>query len=246
MASYRISLIPALALALLMGPTCREDLPTPDYTSHIGLGDLIDSGLPEGFLAGTDPFVEGEQRLSIGLYEGPRTREIAIGQGIRNLFSFDIVGDGTGDLTIGGADTFDRVEGRVAAELVHGGFGFWGLGVLYQEQGDNNFLRGGSEDLSDWRVLHLALKSSDAAFADIDITMQSGLGAANVAGTVSASDYGYVNDGQWHPIDVPLSDFEAQGVLLSDVTAPFILGGLSGLPGETFILDEVYFTDSLD
>ncbi|MEM1414444.1 MAG: hypothetical protein AAGH15_06070 [Myxococcota bacterium] len=242
MQSFHFSLVPALAFALLLGPTCREDLPTPDYSSHIGLADRIDAGLPEGFLAGTDPLEEGEQRLKIGLaYEGRFTREITVGTGVRNVFAFDLNGDGTGDFTIDGSDSFDRVEGRVSSEVTHAGFGFWGFGVFYVEQTDSAGTRGGSVDFSDWRVLHLALKSSDDAFEDIDIEMQSDFGAG--LGSVSVSDYGYVNDGEWHPIDIPLADFEAQGVNLRDITAPFVLGGGAGLPGETFLFDEVYFTD---
>ena len=244
MPNYRVSLVPALALALLLGPTCREDLPTPDYSDQIGIEERIDAGTPEGFLAGTDPLQEGEQRLNIGLaYEGRFTREISVGTGIRNVFAFDLNGDGTGDFTITGGNSFDRVEGVVATEIVHAGFGFWGLGVFYRAQVDSSGTRGGSVDLSGWRVMHMALKSSDEAFEVIRIGMESGQFENNFAARVEATDYGYVNDGEWHVVDIPLADFEAQGVILQDCSAPLIFSGDSGRPGEVLLIDEVYFTD---
>ena len=56
----------------------------------------------------------------------------------------------------------------------------------------------------------MSLKSHDAAFATLDVGMNN----ANPV-FVHAPDYGYANDDAWHSLSIPVADFVAAGL---DVT----------------------------
>ena len=60
---------------------------------------------------------------------------------------------------------------------------------------------------------------------------------------VLASAYGYVADGAWHTLAIPLVDFVADGLNLSAVSSPLNLTGPGGNAGDVLLLDNVYFTD---
>ena len=87
-------------------------------------------------------------------------------------------------------------------------------------------------------MMHLSLRSEDSAFASVQIAMESNA----AAGVVQAEDYGYIADGDWHHIAIPLDDFAASGVLLGAVTIPLRLGGGRGSEGEVLLVDNVYFS----
>ena len=58
---------------------------------------------------------------------------------------------------------------------------------------------------------------------------------------VKASDYGYANDGEWHSLTIPLSDFETLGWDIRSVRSPmFFSGATPGQVGETLLVDDVY------
>ena len=124
----------------------------------------------------------------------------------------------------------ERIEGTFSDKIIHGGYGWWGTGV-HIEGAD-------PEDLSAWGTLHISLRSGDDAFDSVKIRMESKGGN----GEVDAADYGFVNDGEWHSIGIPLSDLEATGLDLGTITSPIGLGGMAGEAGETLWVDNLYLT----
>lgn len=223
---FRISnMAPVLALAGSLA--CRPDPGTPDYSStpqnvNPDLGTVMN---PQG----SDPFVEGEARLSVGLfYEGGFSQQILVNGEDVNYFIFIV--EGSGDLTYDQETTEDRVEGATADRFTLRGTPFWGGGIIYQRP----------RDLSRWRTLHVALKSGDASFQQIDLTLQYGPdGSAATAVSVPLTNYGYVNDGEWHDITIPLADFP--GLNRAQIRSPFILGGTGAVRGDALLVDDLYF-----
>lgn len=232
----------------LGGSSCREDLGDPDYSSHAGLPR--DGGPPTEFLLGSDPFLPGQDRLNLGIfYEGGSSQRLPLASEerceendslpeafkslLRCYFIFELVREPERpNLLQYTQDTSsDRVEGAVSDRFSLTGAPFWGGGILWDQ----------ATDLQFWSTLHVALKSSDPSFDAIDITMQSGpTGGAAVGAALPATDYGYANDGEWHVLEIPLRDFEARGVDLTRVRAPFILGGTGNIAGDTLLVDELY------
>ena len=64
---------------------------------------------------------------------------------------------------------------------------------------------------------------------------------------VRANDYGWVNDGQWHSLSVPLQDFVNLGLDLSRMRSPFTIGNDpsegTAKVGETLLIDDLYVDD---
>jgi hypothetical protein len=61
---------------------------------------------------------------------------------------------------------------------------------------------------------------------------------------VRANDYGWVNDGKWHSLSVPLADFVSRGLDLGRMRSPFTIGNdaTGGTPrtGEVLLIDDLY------
>lgn len=238
-------LVVAVALG---GSSCREGLGEPDYSSHAGLPR--DGGPETEYLLGTDPYVPGEDRLGLGIfYEGGTSDGFPLASEQRCtdndelpeayksllrcyfIFELELEPARPNVLQYTQDTSRDRVEGAVSDRFTLTGTPFWGGGILWDQ----------ATDLQFWSTLHVALKSSDPSFAQIDITMQSGpTGGATVGAARPATDYGYANDGEWHVLEIPLGDFAARGVDLSQVRAPFILGGTGNTAGDTLLVDELY------
>jgi hypothetical protein len=221
--------------ALLTTAGCRTDPGTPDYRSQEQFDFGIDAGsdalaepdVPQ-VLPGPDPWEPGEDRLSIGtFYEGGSSDAIIIDDVQNFLFIFE------SSLSIQ-IDT-DRIEGLRAHRFVLAGTAFWGMGIFWLTEADGDPR---PEDLSSWETLHISFKSSDAPFDDIEISMADAAGSA----TVLASDYGYANDGEWHTLDIPTSDFVDAGLDLSAVSSPLSLSGPTNTEGAALLVDNVYFT----
>lgn len=226
----------SLVLLLALGG-CREPLGTPDYTGYEPVLATGDAATPAP-LPGTDRFLPGQKRLNLGIfYEGGFSEIIALGpegpcnedphsRPLRCYFIFETEAE---ELQYTQDTTSDRVEGLLADRFTLTGTPFWGGGIIWDEP----------EDLSRWTTLAVALKSSDASFSNVTISMQ--WGAEVVLGDgVPASDYGYTNDGAWHVLRIPLADFE--GLDRGNVRAPFILGGTGNTAGDQLLVDEVYLT----
>jgi len=59
---------------------------------------------------------------------------------------------------------------------------------------------------------------------------------------VNATTYGYVNDGEWHQLSIPLSDFVSDGLDLSAVRSPLSLGGAAGMATDFALIDNLYLS----
>ncbi|MEL7367447.1 MAG: hypothetical protein AAFN74_00945 [Myxococcota bacterium] len=222
--------------ALLAAVACRADPGEADYSSHEGLRE---QSAPPEFLPGPVPFVESVPRLSIGIfYENGFTERVPVNNGVDTFyFIFDTAGNGTGISTYDQESTSDRVEGQSADRFVHAGTGFWGGGVFWYV----------ARDISTYTTLNVSLKSSDEAFGDVTIAMESGPdrppggeGDQAIQARVRASAYGYSNDGEWHTLTIPFSDLAGQGFDPRSVRAPIVLLGGAGTSGERLLVDDVY------
>lgn len=226
---------PALLLLALFA--CREDPGTYDYSEHVDIKarNTVD------FLPGPTPYVPGVPRLFPVqfFYEPVDDERIFPLNGVNTfLFVFDTAGDGTGQQTLQPIPqvSTDRVQGNRSNRIVHAGLTFWGFGVFWNVP----------RDISEYSTLNISLKSTaptKPTFDEITLSFASGAAAPSLPVTVelSATDYGYANDDDWHSMTIPVSDIEALGWDPSSVRAPLILGGLEGDLGDAFLIDDVYF-----
>ncbi len=205
----------------LVAAGCREDVGNPDYS---GLQDVFDSigeedNLPE--LMGPDPFVEGEQRLSLGLfYESGFSEVVPVDGGQASYFIF--LADE--QLSYSQQTDTDRIEGQQSDRITLAGTSFWGGGIVWEP----------TIDLSDFDVLAVSLRSND--LDAVNITM----GSAGTEIPVAASDFGYANDGQWHSLRIPLQEFIDGGADLSATRLAFAIGGPGGNAGAQILVDDLY------
>lgn len=198
---------------------CRPDPGDPSYPDPaVGGDDTAD----EDFLAGPDPYQEGDARLDLGLfYEGGASEALIVDDVSRHYYIYD----GTYTQTV---DIINRIEGYQSDVIVHAGGGYWGGGITWDA----------AEDLSGWTTLNISFASSSDTFASISVNFAGG----GAEGSVQATDYGYAADGSWHSISIPLSAYTDQGVDLSSVTGPLILLGTSGEAGAELRVDNLYIT----
>lgn len=210
----RLPLLPLLAVAVL---GCRPDPGSPDYpdASDFGADTGTDSELP----AGPDPFEEGDRRLSVGLfYEGGYSDIIEINDEDTHYYIYD-------STYTQGVEINDVVEGREAAVFEHGSSGWFGGGVTWDVP----------KDMSEWDTLFVSLKSQDSSLAEIALHFIGG-----GEGIEQAADYGWVPDGRWHHLEIPLSAFPEAN--RAAVTGPFVIIGVDGVSGAELKIDNLYFT----
>ena len=171
-------------------------------------------------LPGPNPYQPGQRRLSIGaFYEGDASDVIPVDNMASNLYVYSD--------TVTLLPDPDHIEGKTSTRVTHAGLTWWGFGVHWMMP----------RDLSAWTALHVSLKSSDAAFAAVDLGMNN----ANPV-FVHARSYGYANDDAWHSLTIPVADFIAAGLDVTQVAAPFVLSGAAGTGGEKLLVDDVYLT----
>lgn len=217
MSRYLMLTVGAVAL-LAFASGCRDDAGTPDYTSLEPVFDRLtaDASAPK---EGPDPFVEGEQRLSLGIfYEGGFSETVPLDGATANYFIFE--GTYTQE-----AVTEDVVEGSLADRITLAGLTFWGGGIIW----DPN-----PRDLTKWKTLAVSLRSN--AIEKVNVTM----GSAGNEVPLDAATYGYEADGNWHNLRIPLADFAAGGVDLSAVRFAFGVGGPDASAGQEIFVDDVY------
>lgn len=224
------------AIALLALTGCRDPLGTPDYSDSPDRTE--DAGMRPERLLGSDPYIPGQRRLNIGLfYEGDASQRFGLDaerlclrephtQPLRCYFIFAMP---DGQLQYDQDTVDDRIEGVLSDRITLTGTPFWGGGVVWDAP----------TDLSAWTTLHLALKSSDPSFAEINISMQSGTDMV-IAPVQPAANYGWVNDGEWHTLDIPLADFP--NLDRQNIRSPLILGGTGSTADDELLVDEVYLT----
>jgi hypothetical protein len=171
-----------------------------------------------GELLGPDPFVDGESRLSFGIFYEGRFSDLAPIDDVTSHFYVY-------ENTFAVEPTSERVEGSAADRLVRLSDAWWGGGLHF----DNGL------DLSPWDTLHVSLRSAD--MDALEIIVNDGADAA-----VSVTDYGYVADDTWHHLAIPLADFIAAGLDPAAVSAAFVILGQQGSTGDAVLIDNLYLT----
>jgi hypothetical protein len=212
----------ALGVAIVAGVAvtavgCRPDPGASRYDQQEPFphADGGDASLP-----GPNPYLPGQRRLSIGaFYENDASDVVAVDNMASNLYVYMD--------TVTLLPDPDHLEGKTSTRATHAGLTWWGFGVHWMTP----------RDLGAWTHLHVSLKSHDEAFATLDIGMNN----ANPV-FVHAPDYGYANDDAWHSLTIPVADFVAAGLDVTQVAAPFVLTGGAGTGGEKLLVDDVYFT----
>ncbi len=204
-------------MLLLLALGCRPDVGLPNYPDASALADTSESG----WNGGPDPYEAGEDRLSMGLYyESGYSEAIPIDDLTTHYYIYN-------DTYTESVDMQDVVEGEESAVITHGSAGWFGGGLTWDS----------GVDLSGWTTMWVSFKSSDAGFTSLNIHLTGGTEAI-----VEAATYGFVPDGEWHHLEIPLSDFEAGGADLSVVTGPFVMIGEGGAEGEVLRVDNLYLT----
>lgn len=227
-----------LSLAGCVGGDVWVDL-GPDLTSRRDLtvvrdlgppGDLVSVPDLTGFAPPPDPYKPGTPRLSIGaFYEGGSSEAVPVDNNTSHVYIYP-----NGNSVVLADDSDDKLEGYQSQSLtVAGGLGWFGLGVHWDK----------ARDLSAWKTLHLALKSSSASMSDVTIGINSPMANPQTSKR-SAKSYGYTNDGAWHSIAIPLADFAAGAPALDakQVAAPLVIVNAGAVKdGDVVRIDDVYF-----
>lgn len=211
----------AFALAAALAGGCRPDPGTPVYPDRTATTD--DTGGSADVLPGDAPFEEGDERLSFSaFYEGGYSEIVQINDDDNRIDVFE------GSFSI--VETDDRVEGVIANDFIVARDSWWAGAIAW----DNGV------DLSDWDTLHVALVSEDEAMDNFELGMKGG----DVETKLLPANYGFVADGDWHVVNIPLADFT--GVDLSNVTLGLIFSSGAGTTGESITLDDLYLVKEDD
>jgi len=212
-----------LACIVILACGCGGGSGDPDYSGQ-GVPP------PDQKFEEPDPFQPGKERLSVDVfYEGGRTETIKI-NGFRTHY-FIFGGPELGRESFAQGISRDRLEGEESARVTLVGTAFWGGGIVWDEP----------IDLSEWKKLFVSFKSSDRSFARFDLTLLYGDGDPRSV-TLAPTNYGYVNDGQWHFLEIPLQDAIDRGFDPTRVRSPFIVGASGGLAGDELLIDNLYLT----
>ena len=214
----RYPLLLPLAIGLSMLTGCGDDLPEPNYPDFTEALDGIDN--QGSFVESPTPFVPGSKRLSIGIfYDGPYSDIILLDDTTSHFYIYES--------TFGIRNEYQLVREGLRADAILGvGTSWWGGGVSW----DN------PEDLSNWNTMHVSLWSENTQFNDIKLEVEAG----NRVVRVNLSDYGFIADGEWHELTIPLTDLSDQGADLSAVVRPFVLIGGEVSTGSRLIVDNLY------
>ncbi|MBN1411007.1 MAG: discoidin domain-containing protein [Spirochaetales bacterium] len=140
------------------------------------------------------------------------------------------------------ADTFSLAtanpgaggEGSECYQLTINNAGWMGLGVMGPATGDN---------LLNYKNTYLTFKIKTTATCGFKAGLEYGGGTARWA-TLSAEN-GYVNDGQWHTVRIPMADLA--GTDFSMITHYFMFMNDQGTTaGQVVYLDDIYWTTGSD
>ena len=234
-----------MALALV---ACSDELEPADYSSHEGVRERNSAV----FLDGPVPYDRDVPRLWFGsLYEPAGNERLLAPNGITmNFFVFDTNNDGSGTFTVvpGVQTTSDRVQGTISNRVVLAGLGFFGFGFFWEVP----------RDISQYEEFHISLKSTSTRTTSLDeiqLEFASGPPTPATPGTpplpgfvsvsVNATDFGYVNDGEWHSLTIPVQTLIDQGYDPTSVRSPIVVSGGASNFGETFLIDDLYYLDSV-
>ena len=120
----------------------------------------------------------------------------------------------------------DAFQGASSAKITSNGSSWWGGGIHSDSP----------VDLSGYTQMNVALKADSTGFAEVEIRMEAETGGAK---TVKATDYGFENNGTWHALSIPLTDFT--GLDLTQIKGLFMLGGAAEPSGAELLVDGVSF-----
>jgi hypothetical protein len=202
-------------LVLLFLVACRAEQGDPQYPEYVPWEP--EEG--DGRLPGPFPYVDGEDRLSLSaFYDGQASETIVIDDSTTHYYIYE------GTYTQAVSD--DRIEGLVSDVLtVSGAQPWWGGGVAW----DN------PTDLSDWTTLHVSLRSDEPLYETMAIAISGG-----TEGRVAPATFGFVADGEWHSLVIPLASFP--GVDFGAITTPVSFVADAGTPDSQLFIDDLYFT----
>lgn len=134
--------------------------------------------------------------------------------------------------------TKDAAEGRESLRVtVMNGAQWYGWGIHVYPEGEmdmGEFANG---------ALHFFCKASNGT-APMKVGVKSGFATESWV-TVSNGSYGFVTDGQWHELEIPLTDF-SPSIRMGQVTLYFMMSQLTVPPaaGSVYHLDGVYWIKS--
>jgi hypothetical protein len=205
-----------LVLVPLLATGCRPDPGTPSYPEPSGWGvDTADTS----FLAGPDPYLDGEQRLSLGaFYEGGYSELLPVDD--VNIFYY-IYNNYTQ-----AEDSNDRVEGYVSDVWTVSGSTWFGGGINATVP----------VDLSAWDTLHFSVKGQPSeTLKSLTVQVETAAGTA----PYELFDSGFALDSEWYTFAVPLSFFSSD---LSSVSGLFVLVSDAGGGGDVVKIDNLYYT----
>ena len=202
-----------LSVAFSSLSACRSDSGPNDYQSQ--------EYIPDAAMPLMIALLEGEERLSLGIfYEGEFTEEVVIDDLTTHFYiyeeTFSVI-----------SQESDRTEGVRSDLITHRGGPWWGGGVHWDEP----------RDLSEWTTLHLSLKSTSEAFSSLEVAMNN---SDTAQAKVKLQDYGFIANGEWHSVEIPLSDLMDIGLDITQIAAPLVLIGSAGDAGERLLIDAVY------
>ncbi|MEO1171771.1 MAG: hypothetical protein AAFX94_06925 [Myxococcota bacterium] len=226
------------ALPLVLGLSfslfaCRDDFDVPDYSTF---EDAFERAEAEragevSALAGADPFnPDSDNRLALAVFYDGEDATQFLRPGANDI-AFFIFED---TFTLG--TSTNRVQGESSTEFtLAGATGFWGGGT---------FATGALFDLTEYQTLSIALNGGEfSSFDSINLIVED----SNLQAVLPAADYGYVNDGEWHQLFVPLEDFANAGVDLSRAFGVLSLSNERTVTGHRLLVDNGYFDeDSVD
>lgn len=234
----------AAAGLLSFAAGCRDGADTPDYSHHPDLFPIEDRDPVR--VEHPDPWIPGEERLVLDLgYEGQYTERIPLDSDINQFFIFLLP---NGALTFDPAESEDSADGLRSFAVVSNGSPFWGGGYFFTWQ---------RYDFTPWTVMAISLRADTQtdSYEDVELFMASRpptpdgsdpADAPEVSASVMASEFGYLNDGAWHHLRIPVKRFVDQGFDPTQTWAIGYSGGESATEGDKLLIDALYFTrDSL-
>jgi hypothetical protein len=179
-----------------------------------------------GYTVPPDPFVPGTRRLAIGLfYEGMSSDQVPIDDTITHFYIYS----STANVADDRRDAYEGYSSQVIS--VTGQQPWFGMGIHWDQARDLSVYQKG---------LHVALKSSSASMADVSLGINSPKQDSSTV-KVSATAFGYTNDGKWHAFFVPLSALH--GIDPTKIGAPLVItnGAAAVKAGDSLKIDDVYY-----
>ena len=207
--------------ALLLASACRPDPGVADYASQETFNATGSGGAPTNVAEGPDPWEPGEPRLAIGaFYDGGSSELVPIDDVTTHLYVYEN--------TLRLLPSAERAEGVASDAIEHAGGPWWGFGVHWDIE----------RDLSAWTTLHVSLRSDASSYTELEL----GMNDPNGTSSVQASDFGWVADGAWNHLAIPLAELDAAGLDRSSVAAVLVVLGGPGENGDLLYIDNVYLS----